>query len=272
MDPQQTFPFMKLPTEIRLMVYECIPVQVKVDDFATIGGTAAKSRNFAVVSKHIDLSILLTCRNIHYEASAIMQKKLNDILATPPRWIIDLSHNSNIHKWGGPLWHMSRHLAKQAVKNGKSLGLVPYITTGMGASASSARFPPESDPRHAKLSQLTQSWFRNLDHQRKASDLAKDDACPTIEIAFTAPENCSYRVVLQAVFSLAGVLFAESGGFQFALRKASHLYPLCTEEMLAQEKHVMMRGCKRPGVVRAVQGHNIEAEEYERQWSEGGYY
>jgi hypothetical protein len=267
---QQTFPFMKLPTEIRLMVYECIPVQVKRDDFATIGGTAANSRNFAVVSKYIDLSILLTCRNIYYEASAVMQKKLNDILATPPRWIIDLSYNSNIHKCGGPLWHMSRHLAKQAVKSGKSLGLVPYIGTGMGASG--ARYNPESDPHHAKLSQLTESWFRSLDHQRRASVLAKDDACPTIEIALTAPENCLHSVALRAICALARVLFAENGGFQFALRKASHLYPLCTEDMLAQEKTVMMTGRDRPGLVRAVQGHDIETEEYERQWSEGGYY
>jgi hypothetical protein len=267
---QQTFPFMKLPTEIRLMVYECIPVQVKRDDFATIGGTAANSRNFAVVSKCIDLSILLTCRNIYYEASAVMQKKLSDIMATPPRWIIDLSYNSNIHKCGGPLWHMSRHLAKQAVKSGKSLGLVPYIGTGMGASG--ARYNPESDPHHAKLSQSTESWFRSLDHQRRASVLAKDDACPTIEIALTAPENCLHSVALRAICALARVLFAENGGFQFALRKASHLYPLCTEDMLAQEKTVMMTGRDRPGLVRAVQGHDIETEEYERQWSEGGYY
>jgi hypothetical protein len=270
MDPQQTFPFMKLPTEIRLMVYECIPVQIKRDDFATIGGITATSRSFAVVSKYIDLSILLTCRDIYYESNAVMQKKLNDIMATPPRWIIDLSHNNNIHKCGGPLWHMSRYLAKRAVKSGKSLGLVPYIGTGMGASG--ARYNPENDSHHARLTTLTESWFRSLDHQRLASASSKNDTCPTIEIALTAPENCSHSVALRAICALARVLFAENGGFQFALRKASHLYPLCTEDMLAQEKTVMMTGRDRAGLVRAVQGPVIEADEYDRQWSEGGYY
>jgi hypothetical protein len=269
MDPRQTFPFMKLPTEIRLMVYECIPVQITRDDFATIGGTVPKSCSFAVISKSIDLSILLTCRSIYHEASTVMQKKLNDILATPPRWIIDLSHNSNIHKCGGPLWHMSRYLAKRAVKAGKSLGSVPYIGTGMGASG--ARYNPESDPNHAKLVLLTESWFRNLDHQRTLAKF-NEDACPTIEIALTTAENCSHSVALRAICALARVLFAENGGFQFALRKASHLYPLCTEDMLAQEKTVIMTGADRPGIIRAVQGSVIETEEYDRQWSQGGYY
>lgn len=264
MDPQETFPFMQLPTEIRLMIYECIPTQVKQHDFTTVSGSATP-RSFTAISKSIHLSILAVSKKVHSEASAIIQRKLDDILRTPPRWIINLSININIHKCGGPLWHMSRYLAKDAVKAKKSLGTVPYLGTGMGASG--ARYAPEEDPQHAKLAQLTEKWFRSLDHQRW-----KVDAVPSIEIGLVAPEHCPSSVTSRAIGQLARILFAEHGGFRFVLRKVDHAFPERPDDALANETKALVVGHDRGDSVRAVQGVAIEVEEFEQQWSNGGYY
>jgi hypothetical protein len=269
MDPQTAFPFMQLPTEIRLMVYECLPVQIKTHDFSTNGSSCTASRSFTVVSRYLDLSILLTCRRIHVEATAIMQRKLNDILQTPPRWIMDLTYNANIHKCGGPLWHMSRFLARRAVKAGKHLGSVPYLGTGMGASG--ARYSPETDPHYAKLAQLTQLWFRSLDYQRNSAAI-NINVLPEIEIAFTASADCSPNITLRALTQLSRTLFAEHGGFRFTLRKASHLYPACTEDICAQEGKATRIGFDSEDSVRAVQGSAIEPEEFYQQWCDGSYH
>ncbi|KAF1911962.1 hypothetical protein BDU57DRAFT_523231 [Ampelomyces quisqualis] len=269
MDPREAFPFMQLPTEIRLMIYECIPVQVKQHDFTAVGGSSANPRSLTVISKSIHLSILRVSTKVYAEASAITQKKLDDILQTPPRWIIDLSINVNIHKCGGPLWHMSRHLAKEAVKAKKSLGTVPYLGTGMGASG--ARYAPEKDTQHAKLVQLTDMWFRSLDHQRSAAE-GRLNAVPFIEVALVASEHCPPSVTSRALGQLARILFAERGGFQFVLRKASHMFSARTDDVLAHDTKALMMGHDRGDSVRAVQGTAVDAEEFEWQWSNGGYY
>jgi hypothetical protein len=265
MDSQQPFPFQRLPIEIRLMVYECIPVEIKKHDFTTTSMTSTKTRSFATVCKYVDLSILLTCRQVHAEASAIMQKKLVDILETPPRWVIDFSHAISIHKCGGPLWHISRYLAKRCLKAGKALGGVPYLGTGMGASG--ARYSPENDPDYAKLARMTELWFRSLDHQRTSKD-----SQPIIEIALIAPKECLPSVAVRALRQLAKTLFEEHGGFQFTLRRAKDQYPESTPMTRAQEKKAMEFGHDRGDAVRAVQGSGIEVAEFEQQWSNGSYY
>jgi hypothetical protein len=262
MDTHQSFPFQKLPTEIRLMIYECIPVQIERHEFSTISNAIANPHSFATVTKHIDLSILLTCRQVHAEAAAIMQKRLDDILATPPRWIIDLSHNVNIHKCGGPLWHISRYLAKRAVKAGKSLGTVPYLGTGMGASG--ARYNPENDPGYDKLARMTELWFRSLDHQRQTTD-----SVPSIEIALTAPEGCPPSITSRAQAQLGRTLFEEHGGFRFVLRRTFE-YP-DSHGRSGMEMKAIMFGHDRGDVVRAVQGRVIQPDEFAQQWGSGNY-
>ncbi|KAH7381393.1 hypothetical protein DE146DRAFT_760827 [Phaeosphaeria sp. MPI-PUGE-AT-0046c] len=272
MDSQSAFPFNALPAEIRLMIYECIPVQVQRYDFQAVSISSATPRSFAVISKSIDLSILRTCRKIHDEASAIIQKKLHDIRQTPPRWIIDVSYAGYIHKCGGPLWHMSRYLAKRAVKTGKNLHSVPYLGTGMGASG--VRYCPENDPQHPQLAQLTEKLFQDLDRQR-ASSLDKSNSRkirPTIEVAVTGRRDCPSDATERALLQLVRALYAERGGFQFVLRKVDHLFPASTEDLLDQDSKAMLMGPERGDEVRTLEGSEIEVDEFARQWTHGGYY
>lgn len=272
MESQSAFPFNALPAEIRLMIYECIPVEVQRHDFQAVSISSATPRSFSVITKSIDLSILRTCKKIYDEASAIMQKKLHDIRHTPPRWIIDVSYAGYIHKCGGPLWHMSRYLAKRAVKAGRNLHSVPYVGTGMGASG--ARYSPENDPQYHQLAHLTEMLFRNFERQ-KVSDLNKLSAQkirPTLEIAITGRKDCPSDATERALLQLVRALYAERGGFQFVMRKVDHLFPGSTEDLLDQESKAMLMGPDRGDEVRTLEGREIGVDEFARQWSHGGYY
>jgi hypothetical protein len=272
METQSAFPFNALPAEIRLMIYECIPVQVQRHDFQAVSISSANPRSFAVISKSVDLSILRTCKKIHDEASGIMRKKIEDICQTPPRWIIDVSYAAYIHKCGGPLWHMSRYLAKRAVKAGRNLHSVPYLGTGMGASG--ARYCPENDPQYPQLAQLTEKWFEGLERQRTSSlDESKTRKIrPSIEIAITGRRDCPSDATERALLQLVRALYAERGGFQFVLRKVKHLFPASTEDLLDEESKATLMGSEGGDEVRTVEGYGMEVGEFERQWCHGGYY
>ncbi|KAF2029826.1 hypothetical protein EK21DRAFT_66820 [Setomelanomma holmii] len=274
MDPIGPFPFARLPTEVRLMVYERLPVQITRHDFTRANSTragATSSYSFAIVSKRIDLSILQTCSWVNDEASAIMRRKTEDIMRSPPRVIVDLASASKLHKPGGPLWHISRYFARRANKAGKSLGSVPYLGTGMGVTGK--RYDQDSDPDYAKLAHLVARWFDNFDRQHIELSI-KTNQPLNIEIALVAPENWPHQNVVYALRQLAFVLFAEHGGFHYTLRSVEEYYPAYTDDMFQREGATLdkvMAG-RRGDVVRAVQGSLIEDEEYADEWSDGSYY
>jgi hypothetical protein len=273
MDSQRGFPFMKLPIELRLMVYERLPIQITRHDFERPNNPQKPSSGsyfFAIVSESIDLTILATCKQVHAEATAITSARLRHILDTPPRMTVDLTSTPKIHKCGGPLWHISHHLAKRAVAARKSLGSVPYVGTGMGAS--SARYVPEKDPDYPHLTRVMDRWFRGVEHQRE-SDSQEGCQSPALELALTAPPDWPQETIDHAVRQLAYVLFAEHGGFHFRLRRVSHLYPARIASMRRQKEVLLdkvMLG-RNGDAVRAVLGGDIDVEEFKEEWNEKSY-
>ncbi|KAI8936950.1 hypothetical protein NX059_006178 [Plenodomus lindquistii] len=74
------FRFMDLPKELRLMVHDHLPRQIKHTRITEHGST------FVLITRHLPLAILRTSREIHAEASAIVQKLVKEfIVKNPPK-------------------------------------------------------------------------------------------------------------------------------------------------------------------------------------------
>ncbi|KAH7074275.1 hypothetical protein FB567DRAFT_192687 [Paraphoma chrysanthemicola] len=288
MDPSKPFPFTSLPLELRLMIYERIPIEIKQHAFtrptklqtATPNdSTSSPCYSFTILAPTISPTILLTNRQLYIEALPIIQHKRRLISLTPPKLVLDLpSAASHIQKPGGVLWHISHLLARRAVKARKSLGHVPYLGIGTGGS-SGRRYDAASDPDHARLEKLIVGWMHSLDAQRQhiKSTGQTTDQFPCIEVALTAPLETPVSITLHTLRQLAYVLFAEHGQFRWVLRSVEGEYPSFSEEMVRQEEEVVgkvMAGWRRgrPGeedIVQAIRGAEIEREEWEERWVEG---
>ncbi|KAJ4303788.1 hypothetical protein N0V90_002689 [Kalmusia sp. IMI 367209] len=92
MDSAQPFRLMDLPLEIRLMVYERVPITTKIygvskgshNQFGTQSLQYIQSQGGLVVfDKIIPTCILLVSRKVHDEAVAIMKGKLNEVYSQP---------------------------------------------------------------------------------------------------------------------------------------------------------------------------------------------
>jgi hypothetical protein len=87
---EEPFRFMDLPKELRLMVYEFIPVQgreFKIRKDLGTGEIALDDPKPAIkaTSYHTSTQILRVCREVHDEAYPIMKRKFDQIKATTPQ-------------------------------------------------------------------------------------------------------------------------------------------------------------------------------------------
>jgi hypothetical protein len=116
MSSSTPFPLFSLPKELRLMIYERIPIKVRAHHGET------QTHTCTIIDKRIDMQILASCRQVHEEAFAIVQKQIWDILDTPPRMIMDIKSAGFIHKAYGPLAHFIEYIIVEITQQGKLIG------------------------------------------------------------------------------------------------------------------------------------------------------
>ncbi|KAF1993448.1 hypothetical protein P154DRAFT_567993 [Amniculicola lignicola CBS 123094] len=103
------FRFLDLPKELRLMVYDRIPIITKHSTFTRSNYTEQVNSHhplvytFIIITQSISISILTTNHQIHSEASDIIAKKVADVLSKRPKIMVSIQNLANLWEYGGPL-------------------------------------------------------------------------------------------------------------------------------------------------------------------------
>ncbi|KAH7069807.1 hypothetical protein BKA63DRAFT_519603 [Paraphoma chrysanthemicola] len=112
MDNSQRFPFLSLPKEIRLMVYEKIAIITKLHriqkQFKDNLLDELRFHRFSLVEFTLSTSILATCKTVHSECFAIMERKKRVVAARPLRVIV--SSDAFSPSLNGPITYFAEHL------------------------------------------------------------------------------------------------------------------------------------------------------------------
>jgi hypothetical protein len=90
LDPQtKPFPFLKLPTELRLLVYEHLPRQIKHTEVSIDGFVAI------LVTRHLPTAILRTSKLVHSEAQPIVKRLTQEFVEESQTKIIEFGKNGS---------------------------------------------------------------------------------------------------------------------------------------------------------------------------------
>jgi hypothetical protein len=89
------FPFLALPKELRLMVYERIPIRIS-HDICDVRYPENSMQRMIFVVACTTVGILATSRQIQNEAAEIMSKKLATMLGGPLRLMIDIADAEHV--------------------------------------------------------------------------------------------------------------------------------------------------------------------------------
>jgi hypothetical protein len=246
MREDESFRFLDLPKELRLMVYERIPVRISERHYNHKVLNEPHPVSFIVPCTSV--GILATCRQIQAEASAIMSKKMTTILNTPLRVIVGTRLLPHLHDVRlGPFVNYGHYL---------------YIIEGMQMELVDADDVEEA--RGQAMSRYPRKWFLHAEKQRQLYD--SSDA-PYLEIgirndiAILGDEDC---VSVLLAFASGDI---EYNNGDTDMEYKHHL----VEDLIADTVLQELDGwfCFKEGLWNEDQprtGDRIGSEEYKNEW------
>lgn len=213
------------------------------------------------------LSILYTCRQIHAEASAIMKKKANDVLSTPPRIIVSTRDAQHLKTGVGPIFSLLNFLP--AVQQNPAAKYRDFWEELMHTFS---LFGQDQTYPSCKFDTQLDRWIRTA--IKHFAYIATEGKAPTVEIALQADAGRS-----------ADNLAKDLGQFAVAHRDHPTAVTICarlvrntfsvfsSEEARLLEEALKQRTDSRidKGAVgsNVVMGSDIEAIEWQDDWMEG---
>jgi hypothetical protein len=112
---EKSFRFMDLPAELRMMVYEFLPLQQQLFKIWTGVGDEPDTKDddvaITLVRHSISLQIIRVSRTIHREAQVIMRRKAREILDITPQIIVEASRINRSKSHTGVLTYVSEWLS-----------------------------------------------------------------------------------------------------------------------------------------------------------------
>jgi len=96
-DITKPFRFMDLPAELRLLIYERLPRQIKHTEFRYVGSLFENTVDSTVilVTRHLPVAVLMASRQVHEEAYAIVTSLIRKFVTeSQPRVI---GHDTHLY-------------------------------------------------------------------------------------------------------------------------------------------------------------------------------
>jgi len=271
------FRFLDLPPELRLMVYERIPVPVCISEThfeQPLEDEDWDPVTYTIITQSTTaLAILSTCRQIYREAAKILDDSVSRIAATPPRMIADVE----ILDWfgggggrggsAGPVKCVETYLDLVAKWDSKKVAIESKLSPAIRRDLCAC-------DKDGRLAPLMRKWVLLFEKQRQIPNPEHSrQSIPTLEIAL---RNDHFTMHSSSIFCQRMMSNAKDvSDIRFVLRLSPDLHQpglLRHFQRRAAFEEALRVRILNSHDCRACHGEAVDATEFENEWTAGEFY